>query len=178
MQGEGSRTRVLHSQGNRHRIAGLVVPATPGLDRYRQVSRSDDRTNDALDEVKLPEAPRSAIPLHHLLHRAAEVDVDELGLVVLGDQPCRLGHCVGVGPVDLDSDGSLDRLELRPLQGGADPAADRLGRQELGQHDVGPHSPADLAEGSLRHPGHGSQYERECVGGWIGQLHGDKLLGL
>jgi hypothetical protein len=156
MQGEDLRSRVLHPQGNRHRIAGLVVPATPSLDRYRQVSRSDHRTNDALHQVEVPEAPRSAVPLHHLLHRTAEVDVDELGLIVLGDQAGRLGHCVWVRPVNLDSDRPLDGLELRALECGPDPAADRLRRQEFGQHDVGTHSPADLAERSLRHSGHGS----------------------
>jgi len=97
---------------------------------------------------------------------------------MLGDQPGRLRHRVGIGAVDLDADGALDLLELGALQRGADPAPYGLGRQELGQHDIGPHSAADLPEGSLGHPRHRSQNEREIVRGSIGQLHGDKLVRL
>ena len=68
------------------RIARLVVPAAPGLDRDRQVRGADDRADDALDQLHVAQAARAAVPLYDLLDRAAEVDVDELGPVMLGDE--------------------------------------------------------------------------------------------
>ena len=155
----------------------LVVPSAPGLDRHRQVRGPDDRADDPLDQIQVAQAARAAVPLHHLLHRAAEVDVDELGPVMLGDEPGRLRHGVGIGAVDLDADRPLDLLELRALERVPDAAPDGLRGEELGQHDVGTHPPADLAERRLRHPGHRGQDERERMRGGIGQLHGEKILG-
>ena len=96
---------------------------------------------------------------------------------MLGDEPGRLRHGVRIGAVDLDADRPLDLLELGALERVADPPPDGLGGEELGQHDVGAHPPADLAERRLRHPGHRGQDERERVRGGIGQLHGKKILG-
>ena len=89
----------------------------------------------------------------------------------------RLRHRVRIGAVDLDADRPLDLLELGALERVADPPPDGLGGEELGQHDVGPHPPADLPERRLGHPGHRGQDEREGVRGGIGQLHGEKILG-
>ena len=57
----------------------------------RWVAR-DHRPDDPLDQVEVAEAAAAAVPLDHLLHRAAEVDVDELGPIVLGDETGGLGH--------------------------------------------------------------------------------------
>ena len=89
----------------------------------------------------------------------------------------RLRHGVGIGAVDLDADGPLDRLELSALEGAPDAPPDGLGGQKLGQHDIGTHSPANLAERCLRDSGHRCQNQREGMRGGIGQLHGDKILG-
>ncbi len=177
VQRERAGAGVLHPERDAHRVALLVAPAAPGLHRDRQVRGTDDRADDAVHQIQVAEAAGAAVPLHHLLHRAAEVDVDELGPVVLGDERGGLRHGVGIGAVDLDADRPLDLLELGALESVPDPAADGLGGEELGQHDVGPHPPADLAERRLRHPGHGGQEERERVRGGIGQLHGEKILG-
>ena len=155
---------ILHSQRDGNRIARLVVPAAAGLHRHRQVRRGDDGPDDPVHQLQVPETPRAPVALHHLLDRTAEVDVDELRLVVPGDECGRLRHRRGIGTVDLDADRPLARLELGALKRGADPAADRFGRQELRENHIRPHAAADLAERRLRHPGHGRQDEGELAG--------------
>ena len=161
MQGKRPGAGVLHPQRDAHGVAGLIVPAAPGLHRYRQMGGADDCANDPHHQIKIPKAAGSAVPLHYLFHRAAEVDVDELRLIVLGDETRGLRHGVGIRTVDLNSDRSLDLLELRPFERRPDPAADRFGGEELGEHEVRAHAPADLAEWRLGHSGHRRQNERE-----------------
>jgi hypothetical protein len=141
------------------------------------VRRTDHGANDPVHLVEVPEASRAAVALHDLLDRAAEVDVDELGSVVLRDQPGRLGHGGGVGTIDLNADGTLHLLELGTLKRGADPAPDGLRREEFGDHDVGTHPPAHLAVWRLGDAGHGCEDERKPVLAREGQLHGRKILG-
>jgi hypothetical protein len=176
MQRERAGARVLHPQGDADRIARVLAPPASGLDRHGQMRGPDDRADDAIDEPEVAQASGPAVPLHDFLHRTTEVDIDELGSVVLGDQGSRLGHRSRIGAVDLDGDGPLALLEFGPLEGVADAAADRLAGQELGHDDVGAHRPADLPERGLRHPGHRSQDERERVRRREGQLHGSKIL--
>ena len=78
VQGERPRAGVLHPERDADRIAPLVVPPAPRLDGDRQMGGADDRADDPLDQVQVAQAPGAAVPLHHLLDRAAEVDVDEL----------------------------------------------------------------------------------------------------
>jgi hypothetical protein len=157
MKGERLGARVLHAQGDRHRVARVVAPATPGLDRHRQMGSACDRADDSANQIDVTKAARPAVSLYHLLDRTPEVDVDEFGLVVLGDEGGGLRHCARIGAIDLDTDGPLDSLELRPFQGGLDAAPYGLGGEELGQHHIGPHSPADLAKRRLGNPRHRSE---------------------
>jgi hypothetical protein len=129
------------------------------------VSRAHDGADDLFHQVHVAEAAGATVPLDHLLDRAAEVDVDEFGLVRLGDDGGRSSHCLGVGAVDLDSDRSFDRLEFAALEGLPDAAADRLGREELGHQDIGPEPAADLPERRLGHSGHGGQNEGASTAG-------------
>ena len=92
---------------------------------------ADHGADDPLHQIEIAQTSRAAVPLHDLLDRAAEVDVDELRLVMLGDERGRLGHRLGIGAVDLDADRALDVLELGALERIPDPAADGLGREEL-----------------------------------------------
>ena len=168
---------VLHPERDPHRITRLIAPPAPGLGGDREVRRADDGADDPIHLVQVPETARASVALHDLLDRAAEVDVDELGPVMLGDEARGLGHGARIGAVDLDADRPLDLLELGALQRGADPPPDRLGRQELGQDDVRAHPPADLAVGRLGDAGHGREDEGKAVRAREGQLHGGKILG-
>ena len=159
------------------RIACLVAPAASGLDRDRQVGGPDDRANDPLHQVEIPKAARSAVPLHDLLHRAPEVDVDELGPVMLGDEPGGFGHRVRVRRRR-----SGCRSGARPLRTRRPPGCSGSGggwprRKETPTARHPPPAPADLAKRGLGHPGHRSQDEREGMRGGIWQLHGKKILG-
>jgi len=164
VQREGLGAGVLHPERDRHRIPAIVAPPAAGFYCHRQVSGSDHCPNDSVHQVHVPEATRPPISLHHLLHRAAEVDVDELGLVVLGDETARLRHRIRIGTVNLDSDRPFNRFELGTFQGRLNAAPNRLGRQKLGQHEIRAHSPADLAKRRLRHSRHRSKDEGEWMG--------------
>ena len=87
---------------------------------------------------------------------------------MLGDERRRLRHRLRIGAVDLDADRTLTLFEISALQGATNPPADGLRAQELGQHDIGAHPAADLAERRFRYPGHGGQEERNAVLGRIG----------
>ena len=91
VEGERPDARVLHPERDAHRVALLVVPAAAGLGRDGQVGRGDHGPDDLLDQVEIAETAAAAVPLDHLLHRAAEVDVDELGPIMLGDETGGLG---------------------------------------------------------------------------------------
>jgi PTS system nitrogen regulatory IIA component len=177
VQGERARTGILHPKGNAHRIAGLIVPAAPGLYGDRQVRGTNHGPNDSSHQIHVPQATGAAVALDHLLHRAAEVDIDELGLIVLSDQSRGLSHGIGIRAIDLDTDGTFQFLEFSSLERGANTPADSLGGQKFRQHDIGPHAPANLAEGRLGDAGHWGQHERKRMCGRIGQLHGEKIHG-
>jgi hypothetical protein len=161
MQGKRSSPGFLHAERNGDGITGLIVPAASGLYGNRQMGGAHHGPDDLPYQVHVSQAAGAAVTLHHLLDRAAEVDVDELGLVVLGDQGSGLCHGIRISPVDLDADGALDRLELGTLQRGPDPAPNGLRAEKLGEHEVGPHSPADLAERRLGYTRHGGENQRK-----------------
>ena len=99
--------------------------------------RRRDRADDLLHEVEVAQAARAAVAPHDLLDRAAEVDVDELGLEHVGHEARRLAHGHRIGAEDLHADRPLVRAEraacaMRRLVLPPDP----LGRQELGDDDV------------------------------------------
>ena len=73
------------------RVAVLVVPAGAHLQRDRQIDRPDRRLEDARGLPLVAHQRRAGMAVHHLLDRAAEIDVDEAGAAV-GIELGRLGH--------------------------------------------------------------------------------------
>ncbi len=168
VQGEGAGAGILHAARDADRIAQLLRPAAPRLGRDREVGRGNARPDDPLHLRHVAQAAGPAVPLHHLLDGATEVDVDEIRPVMRGDERRGLGHGVDVGAVDLDADRPLDFVELAAFQRPADAAANGLGVEELGQHHVGSHPPGDAAERRFRNPRHGGKKERHGRADGIG----------
>ena len=86
--------------------------------------------------VDIVEQRRTRAGLRHLLDRAAEVDVDDVG-ARRGDHPGRLGHRDGVGAEDLDRErmlvGGDAQVVHRALVAVLDPGhRDHLGADEPG----------------------------------------------
>src|SRR5471032_1475930 len=92
MQRDCLHAGVLTAKSDRDGIAHLLVPAAANLAGDREMCGTRDGANDLLYEPEIPEAPRPAIAFHHFLDRAAEVDVDELGLKHIGHERGSLAH--------------------------------------------------------------------------------------
>src|SRR3989454_1169510 len=154
-----------------HGVTLRLVPAAPDLHGDRQVGRVPDRPDDAADQAHILEASRSTVVPNDLLDRTTEVDVHEVRLEQLGHHAGSLGHDIGVGAVDLDPDGPLERLEAHPRQDSLDAQRDPDRRDELGHDDIRPVRAATRPERGLRHPRHRGQEEREVVRDRVREVH-------
>ena len=150
---------ILGDAGQPRRVAAGMVPAGAHLQGHRQVHRLDRRLQDPRRMNLVAHERRAGMTVHHLLHRAAEIDVDESRTPVLV-QLRRLGHHLGLAAGKLDRHGQLLRAALGHEQG-----FPRLADEGLaGDHfrDDEPRAAAldQAAEGQIRHPRHGRQDDR------------------
>ena len=96
--------------------------------------------------------------------RAAEIEVEEVGLHAVADQPGGLGHRRGRRPEDLDAHRTLAFGEVDHLPC-LDVIADQgLGLHELRDHHVGSLLLAQLPEGHVGMARHRREVERELAG--------------
>ena len=94
-----------------------VVDAHAHLDRHRSATRGAHSTrHDAAEEIALPRQGTAPALASHLGHRAAEVEVDVIGEVLVGDHPHGLLHHHGVDAVELHRARSLLGGELHHLE--------------------------------------------------------------
>src|SRR5438270_3961983 len=105
--------------------------------------------DDRLDESEILQTSRATVPLNHFLHRAAEVDVDELGLEYVGDEPCGFAHCHGIGAEDLNANRPLIAAKPQLVERRCILAANAFGREEFGDHYVGAKAAAESSERRL-----------------------------
>ena len=96
----------------------------------------DDGADHLLHEIEILEAAGAAVAPDDLLHRAAEVDVDELGLENVGHEARRLAHRRGIGAEDLHADRPLVGAEAQLVEGRLVLAPDAFGGEELRHDDV------------------------------------------
>ncbi len=116
--------------------ARAVLDAAAHLDRDGQRGRARDRLDEPAGVVGIVEQRRAGAGLRHLLHRAAEVHVDDVRAGGL-DHPGRLGHRGRVGAEDLDRErmlvGADAQVAERPLVPVLDPGhRDHLRADEPG----------------------------------------------
>ena len=169
---------VLTAEADGDRVAHLLAPAAPHLDRYGQRRALHDGPNDVLDEAKILQAPRATISPNDLLDRAAEVDVDEVRLEYVGNEACGVTHRVRIGAEDLYTDSALVRPEPELADRRLVLATDALRGQEFRDDDVRSMLPAQSAERRLRYPRHRGEDDWNLVVDGVREAHMGKLTGL
>ena len=85
-----------------------MVPARSHLEGHRQFYRLDGRRQNLGGMNFVAHQGRPGMAVHHLLHRATEIDVDDRRAPVLV-QLGRLGHHVGLTAGELDGHGEFFR---------------------------------------------------------------------
>ena len=91
---------------------------------------------------------RPDMVFHHLFHRAAEIDVDDVRAAILGE-PRGFGHDLGVAARQLHGEKALARLPLRHAQRLPVRANHRLAREHFGDNQFRAEFPDDAAEGPV-----------------------------
>ena len=156
-------TGVLTGEADADRVPGLFVEATANLGGRGERRSLRHGPNDVPDQPEVSEAPRPAVPSNHLLDRAPEVDVHEIGSVDLGNQGRGVRHHDRIRAEDLNADGALDLIEpqvaMTPLAVSDDP----VGAHELANDHVRAESAADPSERRLAHTR--LRREEERIGG-------------
>ena len=109
----------------------------------------------------------------HLLHRTAEVQVDEVWTGLLNDLG-RLDHCLHVAAVDLNAHGALFVADGELLLGGLHVANQGFSAHKLGIDHRGAKALAQQAEANVGNIFHRCQKHRVWTKFYISYLHGCK----
>ena len=151
---------LFHPPGQIRRVDLGRVPAGPHLHRHRNPHRPGHRTDDARGVLRLAHQAAAGVVLGDLRHRAAHVDVDDVGAHALDDLR-RGGHLVGIAAEDLDRDRPLLFGVSGVLERAVDAAHQTLGADHLG-HDEPASALAldEAAERSVGHARHRGERER------------------
>ena len=135
MEREHGRPRLDEPRPDLEARARAVAQPAAHLHGHRDVDRIRDRGDDAAGEIRVVEQRRPGTGFRHLPHRAAEVDVDEVGAGGL-DHARRLGHRRRPRAEDLDRERMLvlgdPEVPERLLVAVLDPGA----RDHLGAHET------------------------------------------
>ena len=158
------RAGVLNPPGQVRRVELVRIPARAHLDRDRNLHRLRHRAHDARRVLGLAHQAAAGVVLGDLRHRAAHVDVDDVGAHALDD--LRGGrHLLGIAAEDLDRDRPLFLGVLGVLERPIDAAHEPLGADHLGHDEPATAFALDEpAEGSVRHPRHRGEGERGARG--------------
>src|ERR1019366_5727067 len=173
MQRDRPHARVLAAQADRHGIAHFLVPAAAYLAGDREMRRAHDGLDDLLHEPEILEASGSAVAPHDLLHRATEVDVDQLRLKHVRNERRGFTHRARLASEDLHADRPLIGPEPQLAQRGLVFPANPLCGQELRHDDIRAKAAAESPEWRLRHPRHRRQKQRHLVRDGIGECGHD-----
>ena len=154
VQSQHGDARVFRQPGNPQGILVFTVPARAKFQGDGHVDGGHHRVEDAGHQVFVLQQGRTAPVVAHLLHRAAHVDVDDLG-APLHIETGAVGQVLGIGARDLHR----FRLHFARMVGAAaaffaGPQAGIRGRH-LGHGVARAQLLAQLAEGTVRHARHG-----------------------
>ena len=119
--------------------------------------------DDVLHEVHIAKATRSAVPLHDLLDRTSEVDIDEVRAEEIRYQRRSFAHRLGGRPKNLDPDRPFVLAEPEMLTSLPVSLHDTIGAHELGRYHVGTEPSAKPAERSFAHSRLGREEERRSA---------------
>ena len=143
---------------SRHARDPSRTPA-PQLHRHGDVDGGGDRLDDAGGAIGVFEQVCAGARPRDLLHRAAEVDVDEVGADRL-DHACGLAHRDGLGAEELDGErvlvGRHAQVAERPLVAVLDPGAELTISRA---HEAGAVAASLAAEGLHADARHGREHE-------------------
>ena len=171
---QGHPRRPLLGRGPAGLEVGEVLGVDPGahLDRDRDpaVRRGDRRPDDVAEQPSLPGQRGPAALARHLGHRAAEVQVDVVGAVLVDEQPHRVAHDAGVDAVQLDAARALVRVDRDHREGlrvalEQGPARDHLGDVDahpgagVGAEDRSGLLARQAAERAVRDAGHRREHD-------------------
>jgi transcription elongation factor GreA len=158
MKGECRCARVDQAWADVEGGAGAVVDAPPHLHGHRDRDGACHGVDDAAGAVFVLEERGTGTRLRHLLHRAAEVDVDEVGSGVL-DHARRLGHRRRLAAEDLDRERALVRRDPQVAERALVPVREPGAAHHL-RADEARAEPATLpAEGLNAHAGHRREHD-------------------
>ena len=116
MERDGLQAAILGQTRHLHGDQFLVVPAGAELHGERNRNRGAHFTQDALDQRQVAQQARAAVALDHFVHRAAEVDVEDIEAQILADAR-GVGHHRGIGAEKLRGNRMLLGLEGQIFQG-------------------------------------------------------------
>ena len=141
-----------------------VVPADADF-------RGDGKRRDGADhgarhffqKRTIAQQRRAAVFRDHLVDRAAEIQVDEIGPLPIHDHARGLAEMRRVCAEKLHAERALAFVEFKVADGSSVPAEDALGADEFRDDDIGALLLAKLPEDGVRHPGHRREVEREVV---------------
>ena len=95
---------------DRHQF--LIVPAGAELHGERNRDGGADFAQHPLHQRQIAQQAGAAVALHHLVHRAAEVDIEDVEAQVLADAR-GVGHHGRIGAEELRGDGVLFGVEIQ-----------------------------------------------------------------
>ena len=143
---------------------GGVIPTEAHLGRERHIgNRVLHSLHEIVEQRRAAQEPRAGVLFDHLMRRAAEIEVEEVGLHTIADQTGGLGHRSRRGSKDLDAHRTLAFGEIDHLPRFDVITDERLGLHELRDHHVGALLLTHLAEGHVSVTGHRREVERKLA---------------
>jgi len=148
-------------------VDGVGVPADAdfGGDGNLVADGFDNFGSGFGEEGAVFEERRAAVFGDDFVDGAAEVDVDEVGLLPVDDFLCRFSHPNTIGTKELNSNGALLVCEFGVFTSPMIGLHDAFSGDEFGDHDVGTEFFADRAEGDIGHACHRGEEEWELIVG-------------
>jgi hypothetical protein len=162
VHGEGLNANVLEAFSHFHDVFGGVVPAQAGFYSYWQVRGLYNGFGHFHHLWNILQQGRPGAPTGHVLHRAAVVDINQVGTGRRRNLR-RLPHGFDVTAEELDANGPfvLEDVELLPALGRV--ADEPFRRNELCVHQVGAVLLANGAEGRVADVLHRGQQQRKLA---------------
>ena len=168
--GERRDADILQPEGDLLDVLRLLVPSQPGLDRYGGLHGADDLPRHLDHQRHVAHHARTGAASGDLLHRAAEVDVDDVGPGRFGHAG-RLDHRFDQMAVDLNAHGAFRVVDFEFLERLGGIADEPVRGDELRVDHVGAETFAHVAERGVRNVLHGGEQQGLFSEVYVGDFH-------